>query len=103
MLTICTKKPIAYKQFVLKTIIQAILWFFVVINQIKKHKAKIYNQCTYTLIIIKNNLIFSSQRIRISRNSINFDNKKIKKKDYYNKNKKIFKIKDIDFNKINIL
>ena len=51
----------------------------------------------------KNNLIFSSQRIRISRNSINFDNKKIKKNDYYNKNKKIFKVKDIDVNKINIL
>ena len=25
---------------------------FVVINQINKHKAKIYNHCTYTLIII---------------------------------------------------
>ena len=26
---------------------------FVIINQINKHKAKIYNHCTYTLIIIK--------------------------------------------------
>ena len=26
---------------------------FVVINQINKHKAKIYNQCRYTQIIIK--------------------------------------------------
>ena len=26
---------------------------FVVINQVNKHKAKIYDQCTYTLIIIK--------------------------------------------------
>ena len=27
--------------------------FFVAINEINKHKAKIYNHCTYTLIIIK--------------------------------------------------
>ena len=36
---------------------------FVVINQINKHKAKIYNQCTYTPIIIKkihNYIIFFS-------------------------------------------
>ena len=26
---------------------------FVVINQANKHKAKIYNQCTYTQIVIK--------------------------------------------------
>ena len=26
---------------------------FVVINQTNKHKARIYNQCTYTQIIIK--------------------------------------------------
>ena len=33
-------------------------------------------------------------------NSINFDNKNIKKSDFYNKNKKIFSIDDIDVNKI---
>ena len=33
-------------------------------------------------------------------NSINFDNKNIKKSDFYNKNKKIFNIDDIDVNKI---
>ena len=27
--------------------------FFVAINEINKHKGKIYNHCTYTLIIIK--------------------------------------------------
>ena len=27
--------------------------FFVVINQINQHKAKIYNQCKYTPMIIK--------------------------------------------------
>ena len=32
--------------------------------------------------------------------SINFDNKNIKKSDFYNKNKKIFNIDDIDINKI---
>ena len=32
--------------------------------------------------------------------SINFDNKNIKKSDFYNKNKKIFNIDDIDVNKI---
>ena len=31
---------------------------FVVINQINKHKAKIYDQCMYTLIIIKETLLF---------------------------------------------
>ena len=32
--------------------------------------------------------------------NINFDDKKIKKSDFYNKNKKIFNIDDIDVNKI---
>ena len=31
---------------------------FVVINQVNKHKTKIYNQCTYTLIVIKFFLLF---------------------------------------------
>ena len=31
--------------------------------------------------------------------SINFDNKNIKKSDFYNKNKKIFNVDDIDANK----
>ena len=34
----------------------------------------------YTLIIIKKNHFFSSQSIRLSGNSINFDDKKIKKR-----------------------
>ena len=55
---------------------------FVVINQIKKHKVKIYNDCTYTKIIIKNVYFFSSQCIRMSRNNINFDYKKIKISDF---------------------
>ena len=36
----------------------------------------------------------------MSRNSINFDDKKNKKSDFYNKNKQIFNIDDIDVNKI---
>ena len=33
-------------------------------------------------------------------NSINFDNKNTDKRDFYNKNKKIFNIDDVDVNKI---
>ena len=36
----------------------------------------------------------------MSRKNINFDNKNIKKSDFYNKNKKMFNIDNIDINKI---
>ena len=36
----------------------------------------------------------------MSGNIINFSDKKIKRSDFYNKNKKIFNINDIDINKI---
>ena len=36
----------------------------------------------------------------MNRKNINFNNKNIKKSDFYNKNKKIFNIDDIDVNKI---
>ena len=36
----------------------------------------------------------------MSGNSVNFDDKKIKKSDFYNENKKIFNIDDIDIDKI---
>ena len=42
---------------------------------------------------------FSLQRIRISGKNINFEDKKVKKSDFY-KNKKISIIDDIDINKI---
>ena len=45
------------------------------------------------------NYFFSSPSIRMSGNSISFDNKKIKKSDFYN-NKKIDNIDHIDANKI---
>ena len=43
---------------------------------------------------------FSLPYIRMNEKSINFDNKNIKKSDFYNKNKKIFNIDDTDVNKI---
>ena len=55
----------------------------ITINQINKHKAKIYNHCVYTHNYYK---LFSSQNIRMSISSINFNDKK---SDFYkNKNKK---------------
>ena len=53
----------------------------------------------YTQIIIKKIYFFSLHNIRISRNSLNFNNEKILKSDFY-KNKKIFNIDNIDVNKI---
>ena len=49
-----------------------------------------YNHCMYTKIIIKKITFFSLQCIRMSGNSIDFNNKKIKISDFYkdkNKNK----------------
>ena len=43
---------------------------------------------------------FPLPHIRMNGKNINFDNKKIKKGDFYNKTKKIFNIDDIDVNKI---
>ena len=50
------------------------------------------------IIIIK--YFFSLLYIRMNENSIYFNNKNIKKSDFYNRNKKIFNIDDIDVNKI---
>ena len=60
---------------------------FAVINQTNKHKAKIYNQCTYTQIVLKKIYFFSSQSIRMSGNSINLDDKKNQKKQLLQKQK----------------
>ena len=54
----------------------------------------------YTQIIIKNFLTLFSQNIRMSTRIIDFNDKKIKKSDFFNKNKKIFNTSDIDINKI---
>ena len=43
---------------------------------------------------------FSLLYVRMNGNGINFDNKNIEKSYFYNKNKKIFNIGDIDVNKI---
>ena len=55
----------------------------------------------YPKVLLKKFYFLSSQGIKMSGNSINFYNKKIKKSEFYNnKNKKIFIINDIDVNKI---
>ena len=52
-------------------------------------------------LLLKNIYFFSSQSIRMSGNSINFNDKKIGKNDFYkNKNKKIFNVDDINVSKI---
>ena len=54
----------------------------------------------YTQIITKNFLTLFSQNIRMSTRIIDFNDKKVKKSDFCNKNKKIFNTSDIDINKI---
>ena len=54
----------------------------------------------YNQIIIKKFLTIFLQNIRMSTSIINFNDKKIKKINFYNKNKKIFDISDIDISKI---
>ena len=53
----------------------------------------------YTRIIIEKTLLFISPSVRTSGQNVNFENKKIKKSNFYN-NKKVTKIDDIDVNKI---
>ena len=66
-----------------------------------KHKAKyIITACIPIIIIKKKFVFFSLQYIRMNGNSINFNNKNIEKGDFYNKNKKILNIDDVDVNKI---
>ena len=54
----------------------------------------------YTQNYYKNLYFFSSHNIRTSTSSIDFDNKNIKKRNFYYKNKKIFNTDDIDVNRI---
>ena len=54
----------------------------------------------YTQNYYKKIFTFFSQKIRMSIRSINFNDKKIKKSDFNNKNKKIFNINNIDISKI---
>ena len=53
----------------------------------------------YTQNYYKNLYFFSSHNIRTSTSSIDFDNKNIKKRNFYYKNKKIFNTDDIDVNR----
>ena len=72
--------------------------FFALINLTNKKKQKIYDQSTYTKIILKKLLLFFLKSIRMSRKKINFDYKILEKNDFY-ENKKVFNIDDIDVNK----
>ena len=54
----------------------------------------------YTQNYYKKIFTFFSQNITMSISSINVNDKKILKSDFYNKNKKIFHIDDIDVNEI---
>ena len=58
-----------------------------------------YNQCTYTIIIIKKFLVFFFTEYKNEHKEHKFWPKKIKKTEFY-KNKKVFQIDDIDVNKI---
>ena len=79
-LFITIKEYYENKYFCIKYIFCIKKGFFILFNQTNKHKAKIYNQYTYTQVIIKKQFyFFSLQSIRMSRNSINLDDKKIKK------------------------
>ena len=72
--------------------------FFALINLTNKKKQKIYDQSTYTKIILKKLFFFFLKSIRMSRKKINFDYKILEKNDFY-ENKKVFNIDDIDVNK----
>ena len=54
----------------------------------------------YTQITIKNFLLFFFTVYKNEGKNISFNNEKIKKSDFYNTNKRIFNIDDIDVNKI---
>ena len=61
---------------------------FVVINQINKHKVKYIITACAPKLLKKNFYFFSLLYIRINGKNINFNDEKILKSDFYNKNKK---------------
>ena len=72
----------------------------VVINQIDKHKVKYIITACIPKLLSKKIYFFSLLYIKINEKNINFNNKKIKKGEFYNKNKKIFNVDDINVNEI---
>ena len=66
---------------------------------VKKALRTFYQSRLDTQITIKIFLLHFSPSIKISRKSINFDDKKISKS-HFCKNKKLFNVQDIDVNKI---
>ena len=73
---------------------------FIIIN--KKEQAKTYNFSMYNQNHDKKIYLFLSEYIRMSGKNINFNDKKIRKSDFY-KNKKINNIEDIDVNNVMML
>ena len=82
----------------IKTIIQTIL--IKTIIRIDKHKVKYTITACIPKLLSKIFYFFSLLYIRVNEKIINFNNEKIKKSDFCNKNKKIFNIDDINVNKI---
>ena len=82
----------------IKTIIQTIL--IKTIIRIDKHKVKYAITACIPKLLSKMFYFFSLLYIRVNEKIINFNNEKIKKSDFCNKNKKIFNIDDINVNKI---
>ena len=80
----------------MKTIIQTIP--IKTIIQIDKHKVKYTITACIPKLLKKLFKLFSLLHIRMNGKNINFDNKNIKKSDFYNKNKKIFNIDNSDVN-----
>ena len=72
----------------------------ITINQIDKHKAKYIITVCIPIIILKNFLLFFFIVYKNELKEHKFNNKNIKKSDFYNRNKKICNIDDIDVNKI---
>ena len=72
---------------------------FQTFNQIIKPTVKHMITLNIPKLFYKNFYFFSLHRIRMSRKSINFDDTKTKKSEFY-KNKKVTKIDKIDVNKI---
>ena len=62
--------------------------FIKTIIQIDKHKAKYIITACIPKLLLKKFTFFSLLYIRMNGKNINFNNEKIKRSDFYNKNKK---------------
>ena len=86
---------------IMKSIMKINAWLDISLFAHFKYKGKYIITVRIPKLLLKNIFFFSSQSIRMSGNSINFNDKKIGKNDFYkNKNKKIFNVDDINVSKI---